>query len=117
MNYKGNQHLKWEDRLSLERMLKIKTPKPKIAEALGVCLKTVYNEIARGMCEQLTSELEPVSRYCADVTERKYQEHLRAKGLDIKLGKDFAFAEYIEEQIIEKNGPPARLWHKLRLTE
>ena len=53
MNYKGNQHLKWEDRLSLERMLKIKTPKPKIAEALGVCLKTVYNEIARGMCEQL----------------------------------------------------------------
>lgn len=106
MNYKGNQHLKWEDRLSLERMLKIKTPKPKIAEALGVCLKTVYNEIARGMCEQLTSELEPVLRYCADVAERKYQEHLRAKGPDIKLGKDFAFAEYIEEQIIEKKRSP-----------
>ena len=106
MNYKGNQHLKWEDRLSLERMLKIKTPKPKIAEALGVCLKTVYNEISRGMCEQLTSELEPVSRYCADVAERKYQEHLRAKGPDIKLGKDFAFAEYIEEQIIEKKRSP-----------
>ena len=87
MNYKGNQHLKWEDRLSLERMLKIKTPKPKIAEALGVCLKTVYNEIARGMCEQLTSELEPVSRYCADVAERKYQEHLRAKGPDIERMK------------------------------
>ena len=76
MNYKGNQHLKWEDRLSLERMLKIKTPKPKIAEALGVCLKTVYNEIARGMCEQLTSELEPVSRYYADVAERKYQQQI-----------------------------------------
>ena len=76
MNYKGNQHLKWEDRLSLERMLKIKTPKPKIAEALGVCLKTVYNEIARGMCEQLTSELEPVLRYCADVAEQIGRAHV-----------------------------------------
>lgn len=116
MNYKGNTHLKWEDRLTLERMLKINTPKPKIAEALGVCVKTVYNEIARGMCEQITSELEHVQRYCADVAERKYQEHLREKGPDIKLGKDFAFAEYIEEQIIEKRGPPARRWRKLRLT-
>ena len=106
MNYKGNTHLKWEDRLTLERMLKINTPKPKIAEALGVCVKTVYNEIARGMCEQITSELEHVQRYCADVAERKYQEHLREKGPDIKLGKDFAFAEYIEEQIIEKKRSP-----------
>ena len=106
MNYKGYRHLQWEDRLSLERMLKIKTPKPKIAEALGVCLKTVYNEIARGMCEQLTSSLETVWRYCADIAERRYQEHLRAKGPDIKLGKDFAFAEYIEKQIIEKKRSP-----------
>ena len=113
MNYKGYRHLQWEDRLSLERMLKIKTPKPKIAEALGVCLKTVYNEIARGMCEQLTSSLETVWRYCADIAERRYQEHLRAKGPDIKLGKDFAFAEYIEKQIIEKKRSPGGHWHKL----
>ena len=57
--------------------------------------KTIYNEIARGMCVQQTSEYKFVERYCADVAERKYQEHLRAKGPDIKLGKDFAFVEYI----------------------
>ena len=93
MNYKGNRHLQWEDRLTIERMLKIKVPKAKIAESLNVCLKTIYNEIARGMCEQLTSEYEFVQRYCPDVAERKYQENLRAKGPEIKLGNDYAFAD------------------------
>lgn len=110
MNYKGNRHLQWEDRLTIERMLRIKTPKPKIAEALGVCLKTVYNEISRGMCEQLTRDFEFVQRYCPDAAERKYQENLRAKGPEIKLGKDYAFADYIEDQIIKnKRSPGAAL--------
>ena len=106
MNYKGNRHLQWEDRLTIERMLKIKVPKAKIAESLNVCLKTIYNEIARGMCEQLTSEYEFVQRYCPDVAERKYQENLRAKGPEIKLGNDYAFADYIENQIINKKRSP-----------
>lgn len=110
MNYKGYHHLKWEDRLAIERMLKIKTKPAKIAEALGVCVKTIYNEIERGLCIQQTSEYEFVKRYCADVAERKYQENLRAKGADVKLGKDFAFVEYIENQIIqEKRSPGAAL--------
>ena len=69
-------------------------------------LQYIYNEIARGMCVQQTSEYEFVERYCADVAERKYQENLRAKGPDIKLGKDFAFVEYIEDQIINKRRSP-----------
>ena len=51
-------------------------------------------------------EYEFVERYCADVAERKYQENLRAKGPDVKLGKDFAFVEYIEDQIINKKRSP-----------
>lgn len=110
MNYKGNQHLKWEDRLAIERMLKIKTPKPQMAEALGVCTKTIYNELERGKCVQRTTEYEDIEVYCADVAERKYQDNLRAKGPDIKLGKDYAFAEYIENQIInERRSPGAAL--------
>ena len=56
MNYKGTTHLKLEDRRTTEKMLKIKTPVAKIAEALGKCRKTIYNEMARGMCVQQTSE-------------------------------------------------------------
>lgn len=46
MNYRGYHHIKWEDRLSIEQMLKINTKPTQIAGDLGVCVKTVYN-IAR----------------------------------------------------------------------
>ena len=44
MNYEGTKHIKLEDRRTIEKMLKIKTPVAKIAEALGKCRKTIYNE-------------------------------------------------------------------------
>ena len=37
--------------------------------------------------------------YCAETAERKYQENLRAKGPDIKLGNDHELAKYIEGKI------------------
>lgn len=77
-----------------------------LSDVLGVCVKTVYNELERGKCVRQTSEYEFVERYCADVAERKYQENLREKGPEIKLGKDFAFVEYIENQIINKKRSP-----------
>lgn len=35
MNYKGFHQLQWEDRLVIEKMLKVGDSKAKIAEALG----------------------------------------------------------------------------------
>ena len=106
MNYKGTKHIKLEDRRTIEKMLKIKTPVAQIALALGKCKKTIYNEIKRGLCVQQTSEYEFIERYCADVAERRYQENLSAKGPDIKLGNDFDFAEYVEDQIVNKKRSP-----------
>ena len=90
----------------IEGALRTGAKPAEIAKELGFCKKTIYNEIGRGMCVQQTSEYEFVERYCADVAERKYQDNLRAKGTDIKLGKDFAFAAYIEDQIINKRRSP-----------
>ena len=56
MNYKGFHQLQWEDRLVIEKMLKVGDSKAKIAEALGVCKKTIYNEIKRGWTQQMTSD-------------------------------------------------------------
>jgi len=83
MNYKGYKHIRWEQRLKIEGALRTGAKPAAIAQELGVCKKTIYNEIERGMCVQQTSEYEFVERYCADVAERKYQENLRAKGPDI----------------------------------
>ena len=115
MNYKGYKHIRWEQRLKIEGALRTGAKPAAIAQELGVCKKTIYNEIARGMCVQQTSEYEFVERYCADVAERKYQENLRAKGPDVKLGKDFAFVEYIEDQIINKKRSPGAALAQIKI--
>ena len=110
MNYKGYRHIRWEDRLKIEGAIRTGAKPREIAEMTGFCVKTIYNEINRGQCVQQTSEYEFIERYCADFAEGKYQDHLRAKGPDIKLGRDYAFAEYIENQIINgKRSPGAAL--------
>ncbi len=73
---------------------------------LGVCVKTIYNEIKRGLCLQQKEGYIFQEEYCAEVAERKYQEHLRAKGPEIKLGRDHAFANFIERKIIEEHYSP-----------
>lgn len=106
MNHKGYHHLKWEDRLKIEGALKTGATVAEIAAMLGVCRKTVYNEIHRGLCTQQKEDFIFEEVYCADVAERKYQEHLRAKGPEIKLGKDFAFANFVERMIIDNRYSP-----------
>lgn len=110
MNYKGYHHLKWEDRLKIEGALKTGGKPAEIAEMLGVCVKTIYNEIKRGLCLQQKEGYIFQEEYCAEVAERKYQEHLRAKGPEIKLGRDHAFANFVERKIIEDTIPPGRCW-------
>jgi len=114
MNYKGNGQLQWEDRLRLDGMLKANAKKTDIAAELGVCVKTVYNEIERGMCTQLTSEYEFVEKYCPEVAERKYQENLRAKGPDLKIGHDHTFAAYVEDLIVNHGYSPGAALAKIR---
>lgn len=109
MNYKGYRHLQRDDRLQIEGALKTGAKVAEIAEALGVCKKTIYNEIKRGLCVQQREGYFFEEVYCADVAERKYQDHLRAKGPDIKLGKDFRFADYAEKMIIEEHYSPGAL--------
>ena len=109
MNYKGYKHLTRDDRLFIEGALKTGGKVAVIAEKLGVCRKTIYNEIKRGLCVQQRAGYIFEEVYCADVAERKYQENLRAKGPDIKLGKDFELANYIEKTIIYEHYSPGAL--------
>lgn len=106
MNYKGFHHLTWNDRLTIEKMLKIKTPKKQIAEALGVSVRTIYYEIKRGLCKQQTTDYIYVMSYCAEVAERAYRANLKAKGPDLKIGNNQELADFLELQIIEHHFSP-----------
>lgn len=106
MNHKGYHQLKWEDRLAIEKMLKAGCNKKQIAEALGVCLSTVYSELKRGMCVQLTTDYEFVERYTPDIAELDYQQKLRDKGKELKIGHCINFANYLERKIIDEQYSP-----------
>ncbi len=103
--HKKGKHIKWEDRLKIQGALRTGAKPAEIAKMIGCCRATVYNEINRGQCVQ-QHDAEFVTEYCADVAERKYQEALRAKGPDIKLGNDFELAEFLENKIIDDRFSP-----------
>lgn len=107
MNHAGATHFTPDDRLTLERMLREDFTRAEIAKALGKCERSIYYEINRGKCIQRTTDLIDREVYCADVAERKYQEHLRDKGPDIKLGTDHKFAKKVEELIVDRGFSPA----------
>lgn len=106
MNHEGATHFSWNDRLTLARMIKEGFKKPEIAKALGKCERSIYYEINRGLCEQLTTDLEKVVIYCPEVAQRKYKEFLAEKGPDLKIGNDHTLVKKLEELIVEQQFSP-----------
>jgi IS30 family transposase len=109
------RHLTKTDRLRIEKWRnKGLTPK-EIAEKLHVHISTIYRELHRGEFEKLngaTWEIE--TAYSPDIAEEKYQRHLRDKGPELKIGKDHAFADFLEKTIIEMDYSPAAALAKAR---
>lgn len=103
---KPGEHLTWDDRLVIERMLNRGCAKSVIAEAVGCCKATIYNEIKRGQYEHLNSDLTTEMRYSPEIAERKYCEHLSKTGPQPKLLKDPKLRDYIEHAILEKDFSP-----------
>lgn len=99
-------HLRWKDRLKIERMLKEGHKVKEIAAALHVDSTTIYREIKRGKTVQRTTELIDREIYCPDVAENKYRANLAAKGPALKLGNDYKLAAYIEQKIVEERYSP-----------
>lgn len=111
----GYRHFTWNDRLLLEGYLKVGIKPYKIAELLGKCKASIYNEIKRGKCIQKNSDWTYEERYSSEVAERKYREHLAAKGREPKIGKDHKFARYVEDKIINNKYSPAAVLGKIRV--
>ena len=107
-------YLQWKDRLRIEKMPKEKKSKTEIARTLRVDYTTIMREIKRGQTVQRDTNLVDRMVYCAETAERKYQENLRAKGPDIKLGNDHELAKYIEGKIADDGYSPEAALHKIK---
>lgn len=111
MKYK---HFTYVDRLKLEALLRVGTKVKDIALILGFAPKSIYREIKRGKYEHLNYDYTVEERYSADLAESRYREHLKAKGPDLKIGSDMAFAEYVEYKICAEHYSPAAVLGEIK---
>ena len=119
MKRKGTKDLMLTQRRTLEDYLKAGLHKKRIAELLGVCLATVYNEIKRGECTQKVysytdywgeRHYKQVTAYSADIAEYKYRQNQSAHGAPLKIGNDFELVRAIENRVVnDKLSPCAAL--------
>lgn len=80
-----------------------------IARTMGCCRQTIYNELRRGAYVH-TCEWWDEVRYSADKGQQVHEYNQTAKGRPVKLGKDYAYARFLEEKIlgVQENGKVER---------
>lgn len=103
------KHLIERERYKLEYMRKIGCPIKEIAQELGKCEKTIYNELNRGKCMQVATDLREYEVYYADVGQRVYKKNQQGKGPELKIGNDMNYLRRLEELIKQKFSPYAAL--------
>ena len=108
------RHLGYADRIKIEALQKTGTCVKEIAAYIGCSVSTVYRELKRGSYKRLTSEWETVSAYSADIAQQDYDYKATAKGAQLKIGDDHAFAAYIERKIISERYSPAAVLGEIR---
>jgi len=106
------KHLQFSDRQFIEYLVRKAYPKKvsvrKLAEAIGCSESTIRRELKRGRVIQLSSELIEYESYSAEIAQQDYDYRATAKGPDLKINRDYAFVEYVENKIIkEKYSPDA----------
>lgn len=102
-------YMTYPERIRLETMIRFKVPVAQIARELGCCRQTIYNEIKRGQYIHTGKHKDEI-RYSADKGQDIHEKAIKNKGSDLKIGRDIAYADFLEEKIlIEKRSPAAAL--------
>lgn len=112
---KGYRQLRYMDRIKLEFYLKEGLKKTEIAEKMGVHRSTIYNELKRGQYEHLNSDYTTELRYSPEIAQQRYEENLKMRGTQLKIGNDIKFANYIESKIVDDGYSPDAVLGELKV--
>ena len=105
------KYLTEKDRYLIETSLKQNIPVKKIAEMIGCCRATVYNEIKRGTFTARGDLWQDEKRYGYDVGQRIHKENMSHRGRKRKLSGDDPFLCDVAALILdEKYSPEAALY-------
>lgn len=100
------KHLTVEQRFQLEALYKLGKSRREMAEFLGCSIRTIYYELARGRCKQLDWEWREYTAYSADVAQQEHDRRQSSKGPCIKLGSNWAFAQFVKAKIVSDHYSP-----------
>ncbi len=99
--------ISYGERRQIEILVKAGHKTKEIAELLGGrSERTIRREIARGTVELLNSDLKTRKEYSADAAQSDYDKKAKAKGPRLKIGKNFALIEFVEDIIIKERYSP-----------
>jgi IS30 family transposase len=91
--------------------------KKEIAERLDKSERTIRREIKRGLTLNLNTYLEEIMVYSADIAQEAYEENLKAKGKELKIGSNINIVKRIELMIKEEKKSPEVIAYELKKEE
>lgn len=103
---KKQHYMTQRERDKLEAFLRAKKGVSWIARELGFSRQTIYNEIKRGTYMH-TKDAWDTPRYSADKGQDVQRRRAKSKGRGLKIGKDRAYAEFLERKILQEKFSPA----------
>lgn len=117
-NTKGRKfnHLNYENRKLIEKLLSKNVSKKEIAELLEISRSTLYNELKRGTVIQLNSDLTEYKKYFAETGQLVYEKNRNNSKKPYKFTKAINFIEDVEKEIIENKLSPDSACGKLKRT-
>lgn len=111
---KTYKHLTYKSRVTIEVLFNQKKSISQIAEALNVNYSTIYRELKRGLFYARDYNYKKYKTYSCDLAHQRYKNNLLAKGVAIKLGSDYEYANYLVKQIKENKLSPEAILGKIK---
>lgn len=97
----------YAERIRIETMLKDGLSKRQIAERLGRHYNTIHYEIKKGMTKLLNGRTwKMYDFYSADIGQQTHDKAQQNKGCPLKIGKDIAYADYLENMVCNHKYSP-----------
>lgn len=103
-------YMTYAERIRLEEKLEHGDSVARIAEEMGFSKQTIYNEMKRGAYSRTVERhgyYREETHYSADKAQQIHDYNQTAKGRPLKIGHDYAYAEYLERKIIQDRYSPA----------
>lgn len=108
------RRITWTDRLKIEALYNTKHSFQFIADELGFVKSAIYYEVQHGLYDHLDGKTWlTVKRYSATIAQDYSNYQATAKGVSIKLGNNYDYANHVAERIKDGDSPDV-IVHTLR---